>query len=265
MERTVKMRFDYEKLKTVDALYISHAHCDHFDPYTLLEIYAHASPLLLLPETLAYLCPLVEEYIPSARIQILRNKEIFRLHDIEIVAAAFTQDYVTNEDDVLTLSVASDHEIVFAEIDTAPSELPETYKYLYKLFTKRNYETVCYLATRNELEGNLKILDFNSEKERETFKSEYIHNRKEEIEWGYAKWEYEDYADISNYMNLPGFVRGFIGQGICYPRIMSEALSGLACLTLDEVVDREVNFAREYSYEFPQKVLTPGRQYRIEE
>lgn len=264
MERTVKIWLDYEKLRTIDALYISHAHCDHFDPYMLMEIYTHANPLLLLPETLAYLVPLIQRYIPTIQIQLLRNKEVFRLHDIEIIGATFPQDYVTNEDDVFTLSVANDREILFAEIDIAPSETPETYKYLYRLFTKRDYETVCYIASRNELEGNLKILDLNTEKEREKFRNEYLHHRKEEIEWGYAKWEYEDYEDFQNYMTIPGFVRGFIGQGICYPRMLSETLSWLACLTLDEVVDREQNFAREHGYEFAQKVLHPGRQYRIE-
>lgn len=265
MERTVKVRFDHEKLSTIDALYISHAHCDHFDPYALAEIYTHTNPLLLLPETLAYLMPLIEEYIPTIQIQILRNKEIFRLYDIEIIGAAFPQDYVTNEDDVFTISVANEKEILFAEIDIAPSETIETYKYLYRLFTKRDYETVCYIASRNELEGNLKILDLNTEKEREKFKNEYLHSRKEEIEWGYAKWEYEDYEDFQNYMSIPRFVRGFIWQWVCYPRVMNEELSWLACLTLDEVVDREQNLAREYGYEFPQKVLHPGRQYKIEQ
>ncbi len=264
MERTVKVWLGHEKLRTIDALYISHAHCDHFDPYMLMEIYTHANPLLLLPETLAYLVPLIQRYIPTIQIQLLRNKEVFRLHDIEIIGATFPQDYVTNEDDVFTLSVANYREILFAEIDIAPSETPETYKYLYRLFTKRGYETVCYIASRNELEGNLKILDYNTAKEREKFRNEYLHHRKEEIEWGYAKWEYEDYEDFQNYMTIPGFVRGFIGQGICYPRMLSETLSWLACLTLDEVVDREQNFAREHGYEFAQKVLHPGRQYRIE-
>ena len=55
MERTVKIRFDIEKLKTLDAIYISHAHCDHLDPYTLIEIYKYASPILILPFTLKYL------------------------------------------------------------------------------------------------------------------------------------------------------------------------------------------------------------------
>jgi L-ascorbate metabolism protein UlaG (beta-lactamase superfamily) len=39
MERTVKVRLDAEKIETIDAIYISHSHTDHLDPYTLLEIF----------------------------------------------------------------------------------------------------------------------------------------------------------------------------------------------------------------------------------
>ena len=184
-------------------MYISHAHCDHFDPYSLLQIYSIANPLLLLPETLLYLRPLLVEYIPHIQIQILRNKEMFRFHGIEITAAAFDQDYVTNEDDVLTLMLANEEEILFAEIDIAPPDTLETNTYLYKVFTKRAYKTIAYIASRNELEGNLKILDYNTSVEREKFRASYLHERKEEIEWGYAKWEYEDYEAMPNSMTLP--------------------------------------------------------------
>ncbi len=117
-----------------------------------MRIYQTANPLLLLPETLIYLRPLLEEYIPTIQIQVLRNKELFRLHGVEITATAFEQDYVTNEDDVMTLAIANDHEMLFAEIDTAPPDTIEAQKYLYKLFTKRDYTTVAYIASRNELE-----------------------------------------------------------------------------------------------------------------
>jgi L-ascorbate metabolism protein UlaG (beta-lactamase superfamily) len=39
MERTVKVTLDPSKIETIDAIYISHSHTDHFDPYTLMEIY----------------------------------------------------------------------------------------------------------------------------------------------------------------------------------------------------------------------------------
>jgi hypothetical protein len=45
------------------------------------------------------------------------------------------------------------------------------------------------LATRNELEGNIKLLDLNDVNKRKKFSSEYIKSRKEEIEWNYAKFE----------------------------------------------------------------------------
>ena len=63
MERTVQVNLDPSKIETIDAIYISHTHTDHFDPYTLTEMYTHAKPLLLLPHTLAYLVPLIREYL----------------------------------------------------------------------------------------------------------------------------------------------------------------------------------------------------------
>jgi hypothetical protein len=74
----------------------------------------------------------------------------------------------------------------------------------------------------------------------------------------------EEYLSLPNFLTLPGFCRGFIGQGICYPRSMSEKLAGTTAFSLPEVVEREVSFATEYGYNFSQKALLPGRQYVIE-
>ena len=90
MERAVKVQLDREKIKTIDIIYISHSHTDHFDPYTLIEIYnscpsdegricpdspenpsksfmpqdeKNKKPLLLLPSTLSFLVPLIREYL----------------------------------------------------------------------------------------------------------------------------------------------------------------------------------------------------------
>lgn len=183
MERSVKVRLDPSRLTTLDAIYISHAHCDHLDPYTLTMIYAHASPLLILPVTLRYLAPLFAEFIPNASIKWLENHETLVLKGIEITGIMFDQDDITNEDDVMTLSIASDKEIAFAEIDTLPPDSLEAQRQLSKLFSKRHYETILYLASRNELEGNLKILDTHDVKSRDQFRREYLSERREEIEW----------------------------------------------------------------------------------
>ena len=79
MERTVKVRLDPSKIGTIDAIYISHSHTDHFDPYTLVEIYAHGKPLLLLPFTLAYLVPLIREYLGDIPLEILYPGKSYHL------------------------------------------------------------------------------------------------------------------------------------------------------------------------------------------
>ena len=84
MERTVKVKLDTEKLKSIDAIYISHAHCDHFDPYTLTEIYKNANPTLILPFTLRYLEGIIHEYLPSAEVVWLEPRKPYLVHGIEI-------------------------------------------------------------------------------------------------------------------------------------------------------------------------------------
>ena len=65
----------------------------------------------------------------------------------------FQQSTITNEDDVMMIAIESDRELLFAEIDTLPEDDDEgVQNALYKIMTKRDYETVCYLASRNELE-----------------------------------------------------------------------------------------------------------------
>ena len=83
MERSTKIRLDPEKLSSIDAIYISHAHTDHLDPYTLVEIYEKASqiaPLLILPVTLRFLAPLFAEYLPNAQIHWLAPGETYVLN-----------------------------------------------------------------------------------------------------------------------------------------------------------------------------------------
>ncbi len=65
----------------------------------------------------------------------------------------FPQSTITNEDDVMMIALENDRELLFAEIDTLPEDDDEDVQnILYRILTKKNYETVCYLASRNELE-----------------------------------------------------------------------------------------------------------------
>lgn len=80
MERSTHLKLDPEKLSSIDAIYISHAHTDHLDPYTLIDIYQHSSPILILPVTLRFLAPLFAEYLPSAQIHWLAPRETYVLN-----------------------------------------------------------------------------------------------------------------------------------------------------------------------------------------
>ena len=65
----------------------------------------------------------------------------------------FSQADITNEDAVMMISVSNDRELLFAEIDTVPDEYDaDIAAELFRIFDKKEYETRCYLASRNELE-----------------------------------------------------------------------------------------------------------------
>ena len=296
MERTMKVRLDAEKIETIDAIYISHSHTDHLDPYTLVEIFnschvdegdilpkseqdfsssitetdglcrndRNKKPILLLPFTLAYLEPLLHGYLPKAEIVILKNHETYTLRGIEISGHMWSHPDITNEDDVMMLSVASEKEFLFAEIDSEPDgESLEVAKSLYRLMTKRDYETVLYIASRNVLEAALPVLELAPSK-RASFRGEFIAREKEDMIFSYEKYDYEEFANFPKLFEIPGFTRGFIGQGIAYPESLSEELFSYQIFPLPEIASLESDLARERGYEFGQKALIPGRQYRVE-
>lgn len=176
----------------------------------------------------------------------------------------FPQSEITNEDDVMMLSISNTRELLFAEIDTLPEEDHlEAQKRHFSILSKKPYETICYLASRNELSGQIPYIDL-ALKKRKAFRDEYIANRKEEMYFSYQKWEYEEYENFPNIYEIPNFVRGYIGQGIRYPSVLSSELAELQIFPLNEIASMESDIAHECGYEFPQKAILPGRQYRVE-
>lgn len=264
MERTPRIELDPTTFASIDAIYISHSHTDHLDPYTLVEIYQHATPLLILPYTLRYLESVFAEFLPNAPIHFLHPKAPYILKWVEITGYMFAQGDITNEDDVMMLAVANSHELLFAEIDTVPDEYDEVVQNeLFRIFDRKEYQTRIYLSSRNELEWQLRWYDYD-EKRRKSFRAEFIAGKKEEMRDRYEKFEYEEYADLPNIYTLPGFVRGFIGQGLQYPVSLSQSLSELSIFPLDEIMSMEIDIARSFGYDFSQRALLPGRQYRVE-
>ena len=246
MQRYPKLEIDFAKLDKIDWIFLSHAHCDHFDPYTLIEIYKHQNPDILLPETLLHLQDILEKYLPTAKIIILKDREFINWQNLEFYWIVLRHTSSTNEDDVMTLAVSNDKEICYIEVDTALPETEDIYEELNKIFTRKDFSSICHLATRNELWWIFWSLDAKNFEERRENVKKYIETRMEETEWQYAKYDewYEDYADLSR---LKNYCKLFNGQWIAYPEFLwTEFDEVLIPFTLSEITDVERKTAKNY-------------------
>jgi len=256
MQRNPVIDIDWENFE-LDVVFISHSHMDHFDPYSLVKIFSKLKnkPLLLLPETLTYTEKLLKNYL-NCEIKILKNKETFQFKWINIQWVIFPDWMNTNEADVMTLAVWNDEEIVFSEIDIVPPDSEEWIGYVYNLFTQKDFKTRLYLSTRNELEGNLTIIDLAPE-DRKEFALEYKQKRIEEMYTHYNNILALEEAWIkANIYKLPGFVRGFVGQWIIYPvmDLGCEPLK-LQIMSLEENVELETEVAGDFGLFYPMYAL----------
>ena len=235
-----------------DAVFISHAHMDHLDPYSLKKIFNKKDkPLLLLPETLEYLKDIFEKNL-SCEIKILKNKETFSFKWINIQWIIFPDWMNTNESDVMTLSVWNDEEIVFTEIDMVPPDSEEWIWYIYKLFTQKDFKTRLYISTRNELVWNLTIVDLPVS-EQENFAQQYRQTRIQEIYQHYNNiFVLEEENIPANIYTLPGFVRTFIWQGIIFPaKEFGPEVLKLKIMSLEENVELEKEIINDFWFTYP--------------
>ncbi|MDD3144791.1 MAG: MBL fold metallo-hydrolase [Candidatus Gracilibacteria bacterium] len=263
MARNPRIKIDYNKLQNIDAIFLSHSHLDHIDPYTLIEIFEklEKKPDILLAETLAFLVPLFIKYLHNPNIIILKNKETIRYKGLEITGLIYKNNFLTNEDDVMTLFVANNDEIIYSDVDTEPGDNFETTEFMYNKFFEKNYKQIVYLATRNELEGNLKLVDAKNVKERQKIDSEYRAFRKEEITREYEKFNEEE---INSFYSVPNLTKIFIGQGIVFPREINDEIFCLNTMKLEYVKTLEENAAKKAGYKVAFSYFKGGQSYVIE-
>jgi len=78
MARNPRIKINYNKLQNIDAIFLSHSHLDHIDPYTLIEIYEklEKKPDILLAETLAFLIPIFNKYLNNPNIIIIETEKV---------------------------------------------------------------------------------------------------------------------------------------------------------------------------------------------
>ena len=264
MQRYPKLEIDFANLPKIDWIFLSHAHCDHFDPYTLIEIFKHQNPDILLPETLLHLEDILKKYLPTAKIVILKDREFTNWQDLEFYWIVLRHTSSTNEDDVMTLAVNNNSEICYIEVDTALPETEDIYEELNKIFTRKNFSSICHLATRNELWWIFWSLDAQNFEERRQKVKSYIETRNEETEWQYAKYDewYEDYADLSR---LKNYCKIFNGQWIAYPEFLWKEFDEILIpLSLAEITEIEKKTAKNYRRKIPMDFLSWWKKISVE-
>jgi len=158
MGRFPRLRVDVADLAPVHAVYISHAHCDHLDPYTLTRLWRELAspPVLLLPVSLSFLLPVLREHLDEPDIRLLAEHTPLAFRGLELIGFFDVGFDATNEEDVMVLVVTSGSERVLVEADARLSlELPDFRAHISALMREPGITSAVYLTTENELAGTL--------------------------------------------------------------------------------------------------------------
>jgi hypothetical protein len=252
-----------QSLPPVDGLYISHPHCDHCDPYTLVQLYKKQRPVLLIPETIAYLRPLFQEYLNHPEIVILHEGEKVRFRGVTLQGMNFVNGYHTNEDDVMCLAISGNEDFAFFEGDTAIPDTEEAWEGLYRLAAAKKFKNRLYVAVRNELEALYLAYDLHDRSTRRRLMQQYRRRRFEEIRNDFEKFLDSDVPAI---WSLPGMVRILIGQGMMLPPELDERFLRLSApFPLTEVAAEERKVAARTTGRLTVLTHRPGFFAEIEE
>ena len=158
MGRFPRLRFSWEAFGSIDGIYISHAHCDHLDPYTLTRIWKEmdSPPVLIIPESLSYLIPLFERYLRSPEILVLTAHAPTLFRGVELLGFYNVDPSSSNEDDVMILVITNKKERVLIEVDARLAlDLLNFRDFVRMLMRDPVIESAVFLTTENELYGTV--------------------------------------------------------------------------------------------------------------
>ena len=167
MSRFPRLRFDIDVLGNIDAVYLTHAHCDHLDPYTLIRLWKElkSPPTLIIPISLRYLVPIFQQYLSSPKMIVLEPHKPIDFHGIELLGFFDVGQHSHNEEDVMILILTHQRERVLIEADARLAlDLVNFRQYISMLMRDPQLESVVYLSTENELTGTMEsrnCLSFN--------------------------------------------------------------------------------------------------------
>ena len=217
MGRFPRVRYRAEDLEPIHAIFLSHSHTDHLDPYTLVRLWGElrSHPTLILPESLRHLEGLLRDHLKDVEILYLQEETPVLFRGLQLNGFFNPETRPTNEDDVMVLQVESDREVFLSESDAIlPFYDPEIREILSSTLANPDLETVCFLTAKNELEATMSMLSASDPEDRESRVSRSIERTSEEIFEIYTPVE-EPEGDLWQNERL---VRLVGGQGMCFPQ-----------------------------------------------
>ncbi len=215
MGRFPRLRFQPDDLAPIHGVFISHAHSDHLDPYTLLRLWRTLPqpPTLFLPISLAFLVPVFHAHIPECDIQLLSAHTPVPFRGIELMGFFDINFTPTNEDDVMILVARSGSEVAVVEVDANLSlEDPDFRAFVSSLVTAPGIESAVFLTTENELEGTLLSKDCRSTDDRIELAEQAMGALLDSVQD-----LYEPTDDPDDLWHCPYLVRLIHGQGLTAP------------------------------------------------
>ncbi|MDH5657434.1 MAG: hypothetical protein OEZ34_16090 [Spirochaetia bacterium] len=264
MARNPSVTLSQNMLHDLDGIFISHPHCDHLDPYTLMEIYRHSKPDLIIPESMIYLKETFENFLKPPGIIILKHNETQNWKGISLTAFAFQETYSSNESDVMPLLIEAEDTVLFHEVDCAVPESADAWNLIYSRFKNKKYKNRIYIATRNELEALFTAYDAESPARRKSLLKQYRQKRKFEMEWEYEKFDSEE-AEYPELWVLPGMIKIFTGQGMIHSPILFPGYETVSApFSLSDILTEEKNTALQFGRTLNFSVQKPGRYAEIE-
>ncbi len=216
MGRFPRVRFRADVLGPVHAVYLSHAHCDHLDPYTLVRLWQElvSPPVLLLPVSLSFLLPIFQKHLDSLEVHVVAPHVPTTFRGLELLGFFDVGSYPSNEDDVMVLVVTNGSERVLVEADARLSlEIPEFREYITELMRGPNIESAVFLTTENELTGTIESRTCKTTEERMDLVEHAVNEMLEAVEQLYAPAE-----DPDDLWHGEHVVRLVHGQGLTAPQ-----------------------------------------------
>ena len=261
--RFPRVRIDLDTLGPIDAVFLSHSHTDHCDPYSLVDLWRRLDPVpvLFLPQSMRYLESLFKAHLEGARILVLEDESSIDFHGVKITALFNPETRATNEDDVMLLIVDSGNELFVSEADaTLPFYDADVRENLGARLLEKSPQTIVFFAIKNQGESAMSMLDARSSEDRRHRLSREIESTYDEIESLYTPFEGLE-TDIWGIRRL---VRLLGGQGICFPQQLQKGWNRILFpIRLEDRMrmEREVSERNELSHSIEEFV--PGMTHVI--